>query len=76
MFLVIVVILALVSLPTPSASQGDNTTLPLMVPARVISTNEQAVCPPNVVREMVQNETIQNIRNSIRNTVYTSSLPS
>ena len=53
MFLVLIALLALVSFPTPSASQGANTSLPLMVPARVISTNEQAVCPPNEVREMV-----------------------
>jgi len=69
MFLVLVAILALVSLPTPSASQGDNTTLPLTLPPRVISTNEQAVCPPNEVREMVRNETAQDIRNTIRNSI-------
>jgi len=69
LFLVLVAILALLSLPTPSASQGANTSLPLMVPARVISTNEQAICPPDVVREMVRNETAQDIRNAIRNTI-------
>jgi len=42
LFLALTAILALVSLPTPSASQGDNTTLPLTLPARVISTNQQA----------------------------------
>ena len=61
LFLVLVAILALVSLPTPSASQRANTTLPLTVPARVIRTNEQAVCPPNVVREMVQNEIVRDV---------------
>jgi len=39
LFLALAPILTLVSLPTPSASQGDNTTLPLTLPARVISTN-------------------------------------
>ena len=69
MFLVLIAILALVSLPTPSASQGDNTSLPLTLPPRVISTNEQAVCPPNEVLEMVRNETAQDIRNTIRNII-------
>jgi len=35
----------------PSASQGDNTTLPLTLPARVINTNQQAVCPPDEVQQ-------------------------
>ena len=55
--LVLVTILALVSRPTPSASQRDNT---LALPARVINTNE-AVCPSDEVREMVQDEIVQNI---------------
>ena len=61
-------ILALVSLPTPSASQGDNT--PLTLPARVINnTNEQDSCPPDEVRQMVRDETVQDVRNTIRNTI-------
>ena len=63
--LVLVTILALVSHPTPSASQEDNT---LTLPARVINTNEQAVCPSDEVREMVRDEIVQDIRNMIRNT--------
>jgi len=48
LFLALVAILALVSLPTPSTSQGDNTTLPLItLPARVIIANQQTVCPPD-----------------------------
>jgi len=43
LFLAIPAILALFSLPTPSASQGDKTTLPLTLPARVISNSQQAV---------------------------------
>ena len=57
MFLSLASILALVSLPTPSASQGDNTALPLTLPARVISNNQQAVCPPDEVWETERNET-------------------
>jgi len=68
-FLVLIVILALGSVPTPSASQGDNTTLPLVLPARMIGTNRQAVCPPDEVREMIRNETSQDVRNAIRNTI-------
>ena len=68
LFLALVTILALVLLPTPSASQGDDP-FPLTLPARVISTNQQAVCPPNEVQETARNETTQDIRNSIRNTI-------
>ena len=66
LFLALAAILALVSLPTPSASQGDNTTFPLTLPARVISTNLQAVCPPDEVQETARNETTQDTRNLIR----------
>ena len=63
--LVLVTIIALVSLPTPSASQGDST---LTLPARVINTNEQAICPSDEVREMVRDEIVQDIQNMICNT--------
>jgi len=66
LFLVLVTILALVSLPTPSASKGNNT---LTLPARVINTNEQVVCPSDEVQEMVRDEIFQDIRNMIRNTI-------
>ena len=69
LFLVVVATLALGSLPTPSACQGENTTLPLTLPARVISTSQQAVCPPNEMREMVRDMTVQDIRKMIGNTV-------
>ena len=59
LFLALVTILALVSLPTPSVSQGDNAPFPLTLPPRVISTNQQAVCPPDEVQETAKNETTQ-----------------
>ena len=68
LFLALTAILALVSLPTPSTSQGDNIILPLTLPARVIS-NQQAVCPPDEVQEAARNETIQDTQNVIRNTI-------
>ena len=46
LYVIVVATLALVSLPTPSASQVDNTKLTL--PARVINVTAQ-VCPPNEV---------------------------
>ena len=52
LFLAIVAILALISLPT---SQGDNIVLPLPLPARVIS-NQQAICPPDGVQEAKQQQ--------------------
>ena len=69
LFLALAAILALVSLPNPSASQGDNITLPLTLPARVISTNQQAVCPPDEVQETARNQTTQDNRNLIHNTI-------
>ena len=69
LFLAIVVILTVVSPPTSSASQGDNTTLPFLLPARVISHNQQAVCPPDEVQETATNETTQDIWNSIHNII-------
>ena len=57
LFLALVATLALVSLPTPSTSQGD-IILPLTLPTRVIN-NQQAVCPPDEVQEAARNETIQ-----------------
>ena len=68
MFLALVAILALVSLPTPSASQGDNTTLPLTFPTRVINS-QQALCPPG---ETVRDEIRRDIQNSIRNTIVSA----
>jgi len=67
LFLALVDTLALVSLPTPSTSQGD-IILPLTLPTRVIN-NQQAVCPPDEVQEAARNETIQDTRNLIRNTI-------
>ena len=65
MLLPLVATLALLCLPTPSASQGDNTALPLFLPARMIN-NQQATCPP---AETARDEFVQDIQNSIRNTI-------
>ena len=65
MFLALVAILALVSLPTPSASQGDNTTFPLPLPATVINS-QQALCPPG---ETLRGEIHRDIQNMIHNTI-------
>ena len=65
LFLDLIAILALVSLPTPSAGQGDNTALPATIPVRVIN-NQQAVCPPG---QTARGDTVQDIQNAIRNTV-------
>ena len=54
---------------TPSTSQGDNIILPLSLSARVISNNQQAICPPDEVRETAKNDTTQDIRNMIRNAI-------
>ena len=66
--LALIAILVLVSLLTPSTSQGDNTALPLTLPARVIDTSEQ-VCPSDEVRETVRDEINQDIRNLTCNTI-------
>ena len=62
--------LAVVSLPTPSASQEDTTTgLPLTLPANVISTSQQVVCPSDEMWESARDETTESNRNLIRNTI-------
>ena len=44
LFLALVTILALISLPTPSVSQGDNAPFPLALPPRV-PTNKLSALP-------------------------------
>ena len=64
LFLAFVATLAMVSLPTPSASQEDT------IPASVIFSNsQQVVCPSDEVWESTRDETTQNNRNLIRNTI-------
>jgi len=58
--LALIAILVLVSLLTPSTSQGDNNVLPLTLPARVTDTSEQ-VCPSDEVREMVRDVIDQDV---------------
>ena len=65
LFLALIAILALVSLPTLSASQ-QNTTFPLIYPARVINTSQQA-CPPGEMQETVRSQITQDVRNLLRN---------
>ena len=54
------VILALVSLPTLSTSQLDNTNLPLTYPARVINTEQ--VCPSSEEQVNQQDQVAQDIQ--------------
>ena len=65
------VTLALVSLPTLSNSQFDNTNLPLTYPARVINTTEQ-VCPPNEVQVSEQNKIVQDIQDLLPTVIVPS----
>lgn len=76
MFLTLVAIniLVLVSLPTPSSSQGDNSTCTstLRFPVRVISSNQQAgFCPPS---EELRSEIARDVRNLLRNTMLTPAI--
>ena len=65
----LIAILALVSIPTPSASQGA-ITLPLTIPSGVINSH-QAVCPlGETEREVI----VQDIRNAIHNTIIPAAL--
>ena len=73
LFLALTAILALVSLPTPSASQEDHTTLTLTLPDRVISAIQQAVCPSDEVQETAKSEIIHKIRNLTRSSLYLTS---
>ena len=64
------VILALVSLPTLSTSQLDNTNFPLTYPGRVINTEQVNVCPSNEVNQ--QNQVAQDIQDLLRTVVASS----
>ena len=64
-----VAILTVVSLPTPSDSQGGSTVLPLPIPGRVINATQKSSCPPSEVIEMAWQDTAQDIENSIRITI-------
>ena len=65
MFLVLVAIIALVSLPASSASQGDNVTLPLIYSANTVADSEQE-CGPDGLHQLLQ-VTRQEISSLIRN---------
>ena len=68
MFAVIVATLALVGV---SASQIDNTNLPLTLPVRVINVTEQ-VCPPDQVLVSERNDIGEDVRNLLRTTTVHS----
>jgi len=70
LFLAVIAVPAQASFPTPSASQGDNTTLPFTLPSRITDTNEQ-VCPSDEVQEMVR-EINQDVQNLLRNIITPS----
>ena len=55
MFLAVVAILAFVCFPL---GHGDNTTLPLYFPLKVISSNRQAACSPSEVLQMLQGDIV------------------
>ena len=69
MYVIVVTSLALVFLPTPSASQVDNTKLTL--PARVINVTAQ-VCPPDEVRVSEQNKVAEVVLGLLRTTTATA----
>jgi len=55
-------------LPTPTASQGGNTTLPLSLPPRVLTATEQT-CPSDEMREMMRSQMNQDIRTLLRDNI-------
>ena len=69
LYVIVVATLALVSLPTPSASQVDNTKLTL--PARVINVTAQ-VCPPDEVRVSERNKVAGDVQGLLRTTTATA----
>ena len=69
LYVIVVTTLALAFLPTPSASQVDNTSLTL--PARVIDVYAQ-VCPPDEVRVSERNKVAEDVRGLLRTTTATA----
>jgi len=67
--IIVIATLALVSLPTPSASQVDNTNLTL--PARVIHITGQ-VCPSDEVRVSERNKIAEDVRGLLHTTTATA----
>ena len=55
-------------LPTPTASQGGNTTLPLSLPPRVLTATEQT-CPSDEMQEMMRSQMSQDIRTLLRDNI-------
>ena len=69
LYITVIATLALVFLPTPSASQIDNTNLTL--PARVIDVTGQ-VCPPDEVRVSERNKIAEDVRGLLHTTTATA----
>ena len=68
-FTAILVLLSLGALlPAPTASQADDTALPLSLPPRVLTGTEQT-CPPDALRQSSLAETAQDITTLIRDNV-------
>lgn len=66
-----VVILALLCLSScsaqvPTASQGDNSTVPLTYRAKSVEGNEQEVCGPEALRQRLQTKTRDDVTNLLR----------
>ena len=69
LYITVIATLALVSYPTPSASQVDNTNLTL--PARVIDVTGQ-VCPPDEVRVSERNKIAEDVQGLLHTTTATA----
>ena len=68
-FTAILVLLSLGALlPVPTASQADDTALPLSLPPRVLTGTEQT-CPPDALRQTSQTEMAQNIGTLLRSNI-------
>ena len=68
-FTAILVLLSLGALlPAPTASQADNTALPLSLPPRVLTGTEQT-CPPDALRQTSQTEMAQDIATLLRSNI-------
>ena len=55
-------------LPAPTASQADDTALPLSLPPRVLTGTEQT-CPPDALRQTSQTEMAQDIGTLLRSNI-------
>jgi len=66
-FIAVLALLSLGALPTPTASQAANISLPLSF-SPIVTMSEQT-CPPDDVQEMTRSQIIQDVRTLLQDNI-------